>query len=335
MAIVHDQETLEPLDGVTSTYELARIAAATSRPITDVAEQHRSGDREPYGPVIEERRILAPIDHPDPAHLMVSGTGLDHTGSAMARDVMHGGTGAATTATPPVGSGPTPREDGEDPHETDSIRMFRLGLEGGKPEPGRIGAAPEWFYKGDGSTIVPPEQPLELPGWAGDGGEEAEIVAIYLIAGNGRPRRVGYAVGNEYADHVIERRNYLYLAHSKLRQCSFGPELLLGDLPDDLRGRVQVRRGEQVVWEDRFATGEANMTHSLANLEHHHFKYEAHRRPWDVHCHFIGAATLSAGAGIRCQSGDWFEISAPGFGRPLRNQLGGRELESRISVEPL
>lgn len=33
---------------------------------------------------------------------------------------------------------------------TDSMRMFLLGLKGGKPADGEIGVQPEWFYKGDG-----------------------------------------------------------------------------------------------------------------------------------------------------------------------------------------
>ena len=36
---------------------------------------------------------------------------------------------------------------------TDSMRMFRWGLEGGRPEAGSIGAAPEWFYKGTGTIL--------------------------------------------------------------------------------------------------------------------------------------------------------------------------------------
>jgi hypothetical protein len=63
------------------------------------------------------------------------------------------------------------------------------------------------------------------------------------------------------------------------------------------------------------------MSHTLANLEHHHFKYSAFRQPGDVHCHFFGTATLSSSAGIVAQPGDVFEISAEPFGRPLRNSL--------------
>ncbi len=70
-----------------------------------------------------------------------------------------------------------------------------------------------------------------------------------------------------------------------------------------------------------FLTGEANMAHSLANLEHHHFKYPNFRRPGDVHVHFFGTATLSFADGIQTRDGDRFEISLPEFGRPLRNPL--------------
>jgi hypothetical protein len=205
------------------------------------------------------------------------------------------------------------------------MRMFQWGLEGGKPAAGQIGVQPEWFYKGDGGCIVAPEHTLDLPAYALDGGEEAEIVGLYVIADDGAVLRVGYALGNEYSDHVLERQNYLYLAHSKLRACSMGPELLVGELPPNITGRVRVLRGGAELWAADFLTGEANMSHTLANLEHHHFKYAAFRRPGDVHCHFFGAAILSFSAGVKAQPGDVFEISAPQFGRPLRNAVAASD----------
>jgi hypothetical protein len=168
---------------------------------------------------------------------------------------------------------------------------------------------------------VPPEQPLELPPFALDGGEEAELVGLYVIAESGAVLRVGFALGNEFSDHVMERQNYLYLAHSKLRTCSIGPELLVGQLPSSISGRVRVVRDGTELWADTFLTGEANMSYTIANLEHHHFKYAAFRQPGDVHCHFFGTATLSNSAGIVAQPGDIFEITAVPFGRPLRNSL--------------
>ena len=63
------------------------------------------------------------------------------------------------------------------------------------------------------------------------------------------------------------------------------------------------------------------MSHSIANLEHHHFKYPNFRRPGDLHAHYYGAAVLSSAAGVKTQSGDVFEIDVPVFGKPLRNRL--------------
>ena len=137
-----------------------------------------------------------------------------------------------------------------------------------------------------------PGAPLPSPDFALDGGEEPELVGLYLIGPDGTPHRLGFAIGNEFSDHVTERQNYLYLAHSKLRACAVGPELRTGPLPRDLRGTSRIRRGDAVLWEKPFLTGEANMCHSLANLEYHHFKYAAHRRPGDVHLHFFGTAMV-------------------------------------------
>jgi hypothetical protein len=201
------------------------------------------------------------------------------------------------------------------------MKMFKLGLDGGRPEPDCAGVQPEWFYKGDGSILVGPGANLVSPGFALDGGEEPEMVGLYVIGPDCAPYRLGFCIGNEFSDHVTERQNYLYLAHSKLRACSIGAELLIGDLPADIRGASRIRRGNEVVWEKPFVSGEANMCHSIANLEHHHFKYDLFCRPGDVHVHFFGTATLSFSDGVRAEPGDVFEIEAPPFLLPLRNAL--------------
>ena len=132
---------------------------------------------------------------------------------------------------------------------------------------------------------------------------------------------MGFALGNEFSDHVTERQNYLWLAHSKLRPASLGPELLVGDLPADVQGVSRIRRGKEVIWEKPFLSGEQNMAHSIANLEAHHFKYALFRRPGDIHVHFFGTATLSFSGGVQTQKGDMFEIESEPFGLPLRNRL--------------
>jgi hypothetical protein len=288
--------------GARSTLDLARQAIAEEVSLRKLIADRGVGKPVDLRRALKERRVLPPIDHKDPAHLFVTGTGLTHLGSAEGRDQMH--------------------RDLADPAKlTDSMRMFRLGLDGGKPGRGETGAQPEWFYKGDGSILVAPEGDLKSPSFALDGGEEPEIVGVYVIDHAGRPARIGFALGNEFSDHVTERQNYLWLAHSKLRPASVGPELLVGDLPADVQGVSRIRRGREVIWEKPFLSGEQNMAHSIANLEEHHFKYALFRRPGDVHVHFFGTATLSFSANVRTQKGDVFEIESEPFGLPLRNRL--------------
>jgi hypothetical protein len=180
---------------------------------------------------------------------------------------------------------------------------------------------PEWFYKGNGVHVAAPGAPLVSPAFALDGGEEPEVAGIYVVGPDGTPARVGWALANEFSDHVTERINYLFLAHSKLRPASFGPEILVGDPPADIQGESRIRRGAEVIWRKPFLSGEANMSHSFANLEHHHFKYPIFCQPGDVHVHMFGTATLSFADGIKPQPGDVFEIEAAPFGLPLRNPL--------------
>jgi len=83
---------------------------------------------------------------------------------------------------------------------------------------------------------------------------------------------------------------------------------------------VKIERAGTILWSKRIRTGEAEMCHSLQNIEHHHFKYEAHRRPGDIHVHFWAADCLSFGDGVRLIQGDTVQIQFD-FGRPLRNTI--------------
>jgi len=326
VGIVRDAETVDALSGRQTVYDLALDAIRSNRSLTQVLSEQSADRRVDYASLVDERRVLSPLDHPDPAHMLVTGTGLTHLGSADARDLMHQVASGDTGANGDTGASGAPDvEDAAgaaDVPLTDSMRMFHLGIEGGKPLPGEVGVQPEWFYKGDGSIVTPPYRPLLSPASALDGGEEPEIAGLYVVGFDGVPYRLGYALGNEFSDHVMEKQNYLYLAHSKLRPCTFGPELRLGDLPDDVRGTSRVYRNANAIWERSFLSGELNMSHSLANLEYHHFKYRQFRRPGDVHIHFFGTATLSFAEGMTLAPGDVMEIEAESFGRPLRNALG-------------
>jgi hypothetical protein len=296
------------LTGATSVYELAMACIREGRSLSDRVHEFATGEQLVYDDVYSGKsawKLLPPIDVPGaPERVLVAGTGLTHLGSAKDRQAMH-----VQTA------------DDKAKPTTDSMRMFEWGIAGGRPEPGKIGIAPEWFYKGDGSVLQAPFAPLSVPTHGEDGGEEAEIAGIYLIADDGAPHRLGFCAGNEFSDHKFERRNYLNLAGSKLRQCSIGPEIVIGGKFQTIPGEVSIERGGETLWRKAIETGEENMSHSLANLEHHHFKFNGHRTPGHVHVHFFGAHSLSFGEGIELQDGDWMQVCFDGYGRALRNSL--------------
>ncbi|MBR0554076.1 GguC protein [Ciceribacter sp. L1K23] len=298
--------------GVSSTYELALAAIKANSSLKVVIEQRGKGETVNLPDLAAAGKLDCPVRHPDAAHMYLTGTGLTHTGSASARDSMH----ADTTGM------------------SDSMKMFRMGIEGGKPKAGETGVQPEWFYKGNGVMAVAPGDDLVSPPFALDGGEEPELAGFYVIGEDGTPFRLGFSVANEFSDHVTEKINYLYLAHSKLRQAAFGPELLVAPLPDHVEGTSRILRDGKVLWEKPFLSGEDNMSHTIANLEYHHFKYALFCQPGDLHVHMYGTATLSFADGIRTQEGDVFEIDAPQFGLPLRNRLS-RAAEKPLTVKML
>ena len=297
-------DQIRVIEGYNTTYALAQDAIRKKVSLAELVNATVGNTTHAYADVAAAGRVLPPLDHADEAHCYVTGTGLTHLGSAGARDAMHKKIG------------------GDADSLSDSMKMFRLGVEGGKPADDTAGAQPEWFYKGDGSIVRASGQPLRMPDFALDGGEEPEIAGLYVIGDDGQPYRVGYAIGNEFSDHVTERQNYLYLAHSKLRMCSVGPALLVGELPAHIDGASRVLDAAgKVRWEKAFVSGEDNMSHTIANLEHHHFKYPLFKRPGDVHVHFFGTATLSFADGVSVAPGETFEIEAPAFGPALRNRL--------------
>ena len=307
------------LAGVNSVCQLALEAVETGVSLVSLIQKKATGDLLDYDKIYSGKadwRLLPPIDHPtEPSRCVVSGTGLTHLGSAKNRQAMHSASGAELN---------------------DSMKMFKWGVEGGKPAPGRIGVAPEWFYKGTGSVLRAPGEPLDVPAYAEDGGEEGEIAGIYFIGADGMPRRIGMAIGNEFSDHKFEKKNYLNLAGSKLRNCSLGPELVIDPKFDSVPGKVTIGRAGKTLWSQEIVTGEQEMCHSLANIEHHHFKFEGHRRPGDLHIHYFGACSLSFGAGITLADNDEMVIEFAGFGRALRNPLRiAPGNDALVAVQPL
>lgn len=290
------------IDKAGTAFELFTSIINNDKKIEEVVFERVTQQYEDYERLIVENRILLPISHPDPYHTWITGTGLTHLGSAASRDEMHKKINQESEG-----------------NLSDSMKMFNMGLANGKMQGKNHASQPEWFFKGNGLMAVPPGGTLAAPSFALDGGEEPEVAGIYINDEKGIPQRIGFCLGNEFSDHKMEQINYLYLAHSKLRQCSYGPELLIGALPDHVVGESRIIRDEAIIWEKEFLTGESNMSHNIANLEHHHFKYDLFRQPGDLHVHFFGTSVLSFADNVETRNGDIFEIESKTFGKPLRN----------------
>ena len=303
VAVVQDS-VLILLQGVSSVYELALAAINSGRKISDLVDSVLTKEELDYSSVYDGQsnwKLLPSFDHPDdPMRCLVSGTGLTHKNSALSRQAMH----EVTTEKP-----------------TDSMQMYQWGEEGGHPKGAKPGVQPEWFYKGTGHMLRAHGELLEVPAFANDGGEEPEVAGAYVVDEKGKPWRVGFTTGNEFSDHVMEKKNYLYLAPSKLRNCSIGPELVLTDDFSEITGTVSITRNGSELWSKEIHSGEKNMAHSLQNLEHHHFKYPGHRVPLQAHVHFYGADAFSFGQQIRLEEGDLMTVHWKDLGRALKNAL--------------
>jgi len=300
-----------------SIYELVIQALEKGENLQTLVKQGLSTEELDYEAIYfgnSDWDMLPSFDHPsDPLKLMLSGTGLTHKTSAENRQKMH--------------------EALEEEELTDSMKMYLWGVENGFPPKGQIGIQPEWFYKGNGSLLRSHNAPLEIPPYGLDGGEEPELAGVYVNDSTGKPWRVGFTTANEFSDHIMERKNYLYLAPSKIRNCAIGPELVLTSDFQEFQGKVAIYRKGTIIWEKEIYSGETHMAHSLENLEYHHFKYANHRLPGQAHVHFFGADAFSFGEGISLQENDMMEVQWEGMGLPLRNPLTlSEKRESLVSM---
>ncbi|HMB64354.1 MAG TPA: AraD1 family protein [Eudoraea sp.] len=300
-----EEPVLRIVSGFGSIYELARQAIENDGDLSALVIQNLSRNDLEYDPIyqgVSDWKLLPSFDHPtEPLALMLSGTGLTHKASAENRQKMH--------------------KAQLDSDLTDSMKMYLMGVEGGRPSKGRIGVQPEWFYKGNGTILRAHGEDLEIPSYGNDGGEEPEVAGVYINDRKGNPWRLGFTTANEFSDHIMERKNYLYLAPSKIRHCSIGPELVIATAFEDISGKVSIHRNNELLWERAIKTGESNMAHNILNLEYHHFKYENHAVPGQCHIHFFGADAFSFGEELLLKEGDIMKVAWQGMGRPLRNRL--------------
>src|SRR5690348_11450 len=135
VALVEEPQ-LKLITGFTSVYELAAAADSRGTSLSKLIRESARGETVDYDSIYSGKshwKLSTPIDHAqEPARCLISGTGLTHLGSAKNRQAMHSASEAELN---------------------DSMKIFKWGVEGGKPPPGKIGVAPEWFYKGNAAML--------------------------------------------------------------------------------------------------------------------------------------------------------------------------------------
>ena len=77
------------VNGAKSVYSLALEAARGGSGLAALIERKGFGKTVDLDAAYRQSRLIAPINHPDAAHLHLTGTGLTHLGSASTRDAMH------------------------------------------------------------------------------------------------------------------------------------------------------------------------------------------------------------------------------------------------------
>ena len=284
-------------------YHLVSQAVAANASVASLLVFDDIAVVEPIDKLEIEGRLLPPVDHPDPHRQWVTGTGFSHIRAELQIDEL----AKLDASTEPM---------------TESVRLKHAALRDGRSRGDEPGLLNEFFIKGTGLSIVPPGGTLVAPAFCRGYSEESEIAGIYYIDAVGQPVRLGFVLGNEFADCETEKRNAYYLQHSKIMPSAIGPELRLGSLPSSLIAHPRILRKGKAVLEYEFYTGEDNMVFDLATIEHHYFKHAMFRVPGDLHVHYLGTgARPGRYLGAEYQDGDVIEIGAPSFGRPLRVTL--------------
>ena len=190
MAVV-EEPWLRLLPGCTSVYELAASAIQSRWTLREVIERLNPVETLNYDEVYSGRsgwRLLVPIDHPEPSRCYVTGTGLTHKGRQRA--------GSRCTFRP----GRSDRQP-EDVSDWPGGRLARAGV--------RCRGAGT-VLQGHGGDLAGGQRATRGPSFGDDGGDEAEIAGVYLIGNDGAAFRIGLTQGNEFSDHRMEAKNYLY-----------------------------------------------------------------------------------------------------------------------------
>lgn len=180
---------------------------------------------------------------------------------------------------------------------------------------------PKWFFKGLGSWLRVPGQPLVVPAEPVAVIEEAEVVLVYVNDEAGTPRYAGHTFGNDLCDIGLHRIDPGYTPSGKLCDTAISPHLFLGPPPRSATGHVTIERGGRPVWEGKFDCGADALWFRMEDLTERLFSFPALRRPGLVNYVLTGADRSSFHDGFHLADGDHITIDVASHGVVLSNPL--------------
>ncbi|MUL41074.1 fumarylacetoacetate (FAA) hydrolase [Streptomonospora sp. PA3] len=163
---------------------------------------------------------------------------------------------------------------------------------------------PNWFFKGFGSWLRMPDEPLRVPPNPVALIEEPEVALVYANDGEGTPHYIGYTFGNDLCDIGLHLQNPGWNPYCKLCDTSIAPWLFLGAPPRSATGRVTIERGRETAWEGEFDCGADALYFPIEDMMNNLFFYPALRRPFLVNYVLLGADRASFHDGFRIADGD-------------------------------
>lgn len=186
---------------------------------------------------------------------------------------------------------------------------------------GRVTGHPTWFFKGFAHALKTDGEPLRLSSVAQVACEEAEIVLVYHVDQDRRPRYLGFTFGNDMTDIGQIRSNPSYLSYGKLSDSAIHPCLFLGAPPERADGSVRIARHEETVWEGEITNGHSVLAYDVETMMSKLWLHHSLLVPGMVHYVYIGADRNSIDYGHHIKSGDVVDIRFNAFGVRLRNQV--------------
>ncbi len=196
----------------------------------------------------------------------------------------------------------------------------RCWITGSEIGPGEGQVPLGWFFRGNGATLVGSGQPLQQPDFGMGAAARAAVVGLYIIADDGTPCRLGWALGNDFTDDRVLGLGPAHRAPARLRASAVGPELVFGDLPREITGSVRLRRGSEVVEEVASPWGRRRWGKRWQRWRRTIFGIRCSGGRGT--CIFTSSLAVTARRlATAAQAGDVFEIAAPDFGLPLVSPL--------------